>query len=144
MTKYSTIVSAVATKLNTLTGFKQSRFPFQFFGRTTNPLMHLGYSIGVNSTSEHGNRQRTSGAGVEVITILSVVFAFRLRPTEAYPTDYKNALDKEEEVLLKLIGSYQTEAPKMQILFKSAAREIPNSLEYSIHTIELDVLHYIS
>ena len=140
--KFSEIHAAIKTKMDTLTGFKQARYPLQYFGRTSNPLAHLGYSISLSSTN-NGGRQRVTNAGVAMITTASVLFAYRLRPTDAYPTDYNLALDKEELVIIALLGSYSSIEPEMQINYSSSSREIPESLEYSMHTLEFEVIHYI-
>ena len=140
--KFSQIHAAMAAKINTLAGFKQARFPVEYFGRTSNPLAHLGYAIGIQSTQANGNRQPTTGSGMEVFSTIEVIFAYRLRPTDAYPTDYKNALDKEEIVTMKLLETYPT-TPQLQLRYISTSRELPESLEYSIHRIEYQALHYL-
>ena len=140
--KFSQIHAAIATKMNTLTGFKQTRYPVEYFGRTSNPLAHLGYAIGIQSTQAHGNRQKSTGTGMEVFSTVQVIFAYRLRPTDAYPTDYKNGLDKEEIVTMKLLETYPS-TPELQLRYVSTSRELPESLEYSIHRIEYQALHYL-
>ena len=140
---FTDVHDAITTKMNTLTGFKQSRYPVEFFNRTTNPLSHLGYSVGVNSTSNGGRQRYNSGAGVAMLSVISVVFAYRLRPTDVYPTDYKAGLQKEQEVILKLLSNYSGIKSSFEISFVNSDRTLPDSLEYSIHTLTFNVLHYI-
>ena len=141
--KFTDIHVAITTKMNTLTGFKESRYPLDYFSRTSNPLTHLGYSVQISSTSNGGRQRYNSGAGVAMTSTVSVIFAYRCRPTDVYPTDYKAGLDKEEQVILKLLSNYSGIKPSMEIVFVNSNRTFPDSLEYSIHTLTFNVLHYI-
>tara|TARA_R100000734_G_scaffold6807_1_gene5688 strand:- start:374 stop:808 length:435 start_codon:yes stop_codon:yes gene_type:complete len=138
---FTTIHSLIVAKMNSMSGFKESRYPVEYFTRTTNPLTHLGYSVSVSSSGNGGRQRYNSGAGVAILSTVVVLFAFRLRPTDAYPTDYKLSLDKEEQVILKLLSAYTGNS--MEIQFVGSERTIPDSMEYSIHNLTFNVIHYI-
>lgn len=140
--KFSEIQTSIKAQMDTLTGFKQSKFPVEFFNRTSKPVSHLGYSVSLGSSIGAGGRQRTTGAGVELNTVLNLVFAYRLRPTDIM-TDYRAALDKEELVILKLLSSYSGIKPQFEIQFRQADRTFPESLEFSVHNLIFNVYHYI-
>lgn len=140
--KLSEIQTAIKTQMDTITGFKQSRFPVEFFNRTSKPVSHLGYSLSVRDSTGTGGRQRTGAAGVEMLTGADIVFAYRLRPTDIM-TDYSAALDKEELVIKQVLSSYSAIKPKMIIEYRSSSRTFPESLEFSIHNLKFSVLHYV-
>ncbi len=52
------------------------------------------------SSSAMDERQRKT-VGQYISTPVQVVFSYRLRPLDIYPTDYDLAMDKEEEIMLR-------------------------------------------
>lgn len=77
-------------------------------------------------------------------TTARVKFAYRLRPKDAYPTDYDLALDTEEEVIAAVLNSYQSIRPGVEIRFFRSARDITDSMEYMLFDIEFTTYHTIS
>lgn len=137
----STIRSQVATKVLTVSGFKLSKQTPAYFGRTQDTIAHKGFTIGIDSTSAMNERQRRS-VGVYCNSTLRVIFAHRLRPLDAYPVDYDNSLNTEEQVIMAVLQDYS--AQPFQIRYETTSRAVTDSQEYVIITLEFTVLHTIN
>jgi len=87
-------------------------------------------------------RQRRP-VGVYVNTPVRVLFAYRLRPLDIYPTDYDNALDAEETVINAVLNTYAAPNNTFTIRYNSSTREVTDSQEYCIISIEFTALHTI-
>ena len=136
------VQSAVSSQIDTLSGFRQVRMLPSFFGRSQNTIAHLGYSVEIFSSSALAERQRRT-VGVVLTSLVRVTFAYRLRPSDII-TDYKNALDKEQEIIGAVIQSYNSIQSGLEIRFDRATRRAPESQEYLISDIEFEALHTIT
>ena len=143
MIGFSTIRSAMSTKIDTLAGFKLSRFPPDMIGRSPAPISHLSYSIGFDTISGRGGRQIPSKS-VELSTGVTVVFAYRLKPTSIYPSSYDLAMTQEQNLILKLLESYAGITTGLEIEFVSSSRELVESAEYSLHRLIFNITHSIN
>jgi hypothetical protein len=132
--KFSEVRSAIAAQISNIAGYTEAKFPPAFFGRQENTLAHKSYAVGVLTTEDAGERQRNAIYYLQ--TIYEVKIAYRLRPLDVYPTDYDNALDSEEEVIKAVLSSYTSINNKIQTRFLRCSRDIPDSLEYMITTLE--------
>tara|TARA_Y100000114_G_C11570950_1_gene236363 strand:+ start:85 stop:513 length:429 start_codon:yes stop_codon:yes gene_type:complete len=139
--KLSEIRQGIATQILTLSGYNQSKFPVQYFARQENTLAHKSFSVGISITEESGERQRR--ATYYLSSVIEVKIAYRLRPLDIYPTDYDNALDAEEDIIKKILSSYQSINDNIQIRFLRSNRDIPDSMEYLISTLEFQTLNTI-
>lgn len=139
--KLSEIRQAIATQIATITGYKESSFPVLFFARQQNTLAHKSFSVGISVTEDMGERQRRSLYYLR--SLIEVKIAYRLRPLDIYPTDYDLALDSEEQVIKRILASYSTINNNVQVRFSRATREIPDSMEFLITTIEFSSLQTI-
>ena len=138
----SSIRSFVAGKVNTLAGFKESRMTPDFFGRTQESIAHKAYVVGIASTVAAEDRQRRS-IGEYVNSQVVITFAHRLRPLDAYPTDYDNALTAEELVINAALEAYTFDSGngKFTIRYQSSNRTVTDSQEYIIINLTFSVLH---
>ena len=143
MIGFSTIRSAMSTKIDTLAGFKLSRFPPDMIGRGPAPISHLSYSIGFDTISGRGGRQSPSKS-VELSTGVTVVFAYRLKPTSIYPSSYDLAMTQEQNLILKILESYAGIPTGLEIEFVSSSRELVESAEYSLHRLIFNITHSIN
>ena len=143
MIGFSTIRSAMSTKIDTLAGFKLSRFPPDMIGRGPAPISHLSYSIGFDTISGRGGRQIPSKS-VELSTGVTVVFAYRLKPTSIYPSSYDLAMTQEQNLILKILESYAGITTGLEIEFVSSSRELVESAEYSLHRLIFNITHSIN
>ncbi len=143
MIGFSQIRSALSTKIETFSGMKLSRFPPDMIGRGPAPLSHLSYSIGFDTISGRGGRQIPSKS-VELFSSIIVVFSYRLKPTSIYPSSYDLAMTQEQNIILKILESYSGIQSGMEIEFVSSRREIVESAEYSLHTLNFNITHSIN
>lgn len=125
---------AISTKIEGITGFKESRLPFQYFERNSESILHKCFTVQIGTVNQGGTSQRR-GNNLFVQTDIEIKFAYRLRPKDIYPTDYDNALDSETQIINTLLGSYSSIQNEMNIQFVSSNRQINDNLEYQIHTL---------
>ena len=136
---FAQIRSLIAAKVGALVGFNLVKMPPQYFGRVANTLAHKGFSVDIRSSQDSGERQRRAGPMMQ--SIVTVSFAYRLRPKDMYPTDYDAALDAEADVIRACLSSYNAD---IQIRYARSTRVVQQTLEYAIHTLEFTVLHTLS
>ena len=144
--RVSEVRQAVSAQIATLTGFNELRLPPEYFGRSQNTIAHLGYVVAVESSTASNERQRRT-VGTMMDTQVKVTFSYRLRPKSAYPTDYDNALQKEEDVIIACLSNYATifdTPPEFQIRYVSSTRRATNSTEWLIIDIFFNALHTIT
>jgi hypothetical protein len=139
---FAQVRSAVSSQVLGLSGFHLSRIPAAYFGRQQNTLAHLSFAVDVPTSSKLAERQRRS-VGVYLSSTVNVIFAYRLRPKDVYPTDYDNALHKEQLVIAAVLNNYSAIKPGIEIRYDSSNRTITNSLEYMIITCAFTALHTI-
>jgi len=137
----SSIRKAIAAKIETLSGFKESKHTPDFFGRTENTVAHKAFSISVASSAAMEERQRRA-VGVYLSTPMQVLFSFRLRPLDIYPTDYDASLDAEELVINKVLEAYSTDN-QFTIRYTASERTVTDSQEYILITLSFNILHTI-
>lgn len=137
----SSIRRAIASKIEELTGFKESNHTPDYFGRTENTVAHRAFSISVASSTAMEERQRRA-VGVYLDTPIQVLFSYRLRPLDIYPTDYDLALDAEEEVINKVLEAYTTDN-QFTIRYAGSQRTVTDSQEYILITLSFNILHTI-
>ena len=75
-------------------------------------------------------------------TPVEVMFSYRLRPLDIYPTDYDLALDAEQTVITGILGAY-TDGTEFSIRYVNSLRTVTDSQEYIIITILFETLHTI-
>jgi hypothetical protein len=136
---FAQVRSLIAAKVDALVGFNLVKMPPQYFGRVANTLAHKGFTVDIRSSQDSGERQRRAGPMMQ--SIVTVSFAYRLRPKDMYPTDYDAALDAEADVIRACLSSYNAD---LQIRYVRSTRVVQQTLEYAIHNIEFTVLHTLS
>ena len=136
---FAQVRSLIAAKVDALVGFNLVKMPPQYFGRVANTLAHKGFTVDIRSSQDSGERQRRAGPMMQ--SIVTVSFAYRLRPKDMYPTDYDAALDAEADVIRACLSSYNAD---IQIRYVRSTRVVQQTLEYAIHTLEFTVLHTLS
>ena len=140
--KLSQIRAAIATQVETVSGFHLINVLPDYFGRARESIAHKGFTVAVNVSNSTDERQRRS-VGVYVSTTVLVNFAFRLRPMDVYPTDYDLFLDAEEQVILACLNSYASIRNEVQVRYEGSTRQSTASNEYMLSTITFNVLHTI-
>jgi hypothetical protein len=138
----STIRKRFASAVTTLSGFDESRNPFDGYGRSPNTIAHKRFSVGVGTvTSREDDRQRRSD-GIMTDTQMSVRFAFRIRPKDQIDS-YDNALDAAEQVIEIITNRSTPLHDSLQIRFTGLDNELADSGEWCTLTLSFSVLHYI-
>ena len=140
--KISTVRQKIAAQIATLSGFHQPKLPPEYLGRITDTIAHKAFGVEVNQVVNVPERQRLT-VGVYVQSTVIVKFAYRLRPHDTYPIDYDASFDAVEDVIQKVLASYQALSVGLVPKFTNARHTIPNSLEYIIHELTFSVLHTI-
>lgn len=138
----STIRKRFADAVTTLSGFDESRNPFDGYGRSPNTIAHKRFSVGVGTvTSREDDRQRRS-TGIMTDTQMSIRFAFRIRPKDQIES-YDNALDAAEQVIEIITNRSTPLHDSLQIRFTGLDNELADSGEWCTLTLSFSVLHYI-
>jgi len=138
----SQLRAAVATQVLTVSGFSESRIPPDYFGRNENSVAHKRFAVQMSTSNAMPERQRRS-IGVMMESIVRVKFSYRLRPKDAYPTDYDAAMDTEQDVINAIIASYASVRPEVEIRYARTVRDITDSTEYMLFDIEFTAYHTI-
>lgn len=128
----STLRNNLIDRMEELSNFRLVPFPLETFDRSQNTLAHLGFAISLPSSQEQGERQRNI---LFIETRASIIFAYRLRP-HSISIDYNNAMDKEIEVIQKIIST-----PGIEIRYNQSTRNFADSLEYALIQTDYTVLH---
>ena len=141
MASFSQVRKAVQTKVETVAGFKLVPFPPSYFRRIQNTIAHKGFTVDMVTSNDEGERMR--GTNTFTSSSVRVIFAFRLRPKDII-TDYDLALDTEQQLIQAVLGSYAGIQTGMQIRYNRSTRDVPDSMEYMITTLEFTTLHTIN
>ena len=134
---FAQVRQAIKTKVETVAGFKLVPFPPSYFRRVQNTIAHKGFTVDMPSSSDEGERMRR---GLTYVTSTArVIFAYRLRPKDII-TDYDLCMDSEEDIINAVLGPVQD----LQIRYNRSTRDVPDSMEYMITTLEFTILHTIT
>jgi len=139
----STVRQAIAEKVAAISGFKMSKHSPDYFGRTENTVAHLAFTVGLANSTAMEERQRSS-VGVYVNTPVQVIFSYRLRPLDIYPTDYDLAMDTEQQIISDILTAYISPKNAFTIRYNGSIREVTESQEYIIITIDFTTLHTLN
>ena len=135
--------AAVAAQVATVSGFRESRFPPQYFGRMQNTIANKAYTVQIGTILAGDDRQRRT-VGEYLQTAIIIRFASRLRPHDCYPTDYDSSFDLLQQIIAAVIGDYASIRQGLSVRFLSASHSIPESIEWIIHEIQLSAFHTIN
>jgi hypothetical protein len=134
---FAQVRQAIKTKVETVAGFKLVPLPPSYFRRIQNTIAHKGFTVDMPTSSDEGERMRR---GLTYVTSTArVIFAYRLRPKDII-TDYDLCMDAEEDIINAVLGTVQD----MQIRYNRSTRDVPDSMEYMITTLEFTILHTIT
>lgn len=134
---FAQVRQAIKTKVETVAGFKLVPFPPNYFRRVQNTIAHKGFTVDMPASSDGGERMRRGLTYVS--STARVIFAFRLRPKDII-TDYDLCMDSEEDIINAVLGPAQD----LQIRYNRSTRDVPDSMEYMITTLEFTILHTIT
>lgn len=137
-----TIRQRFADAITDLTGFDESRNPYDGYGRSPNTVAHKRFSIGVGSVSSRDDDRQRRLQGIMSETEILVRFAFRIRPKDQIDS-YDDALQSAQQVIEKITNRSTPLHDNLQIRFRGLDNELSDSGEWCTITISFTVLHYI-
>ena len=138
--KASQVRRAVRDQILAIDGMHELPFPAEYIGRSQNSKAHKGFAIAVSTTNTKDDRQRRT-VGYYLQTTVRVIFCHRLRPKDVN-TDIDNALDLEQDVIIKALLSYATIRQGLEIRYNRSVRTIDDSIEWIISDSEFTVFHH--
>jgi hypothetical protein len=141
MASFAEVRQAIQEKVETVSGFILIQLPPNYFRRVQNTIAHKGFTIDISTSNDSGERMR-GAAAIYISSTARVIFAYRLRPKDII-TDYDNCLDVEQNVIKAVLGSYSGIQSGIQVRYNRSTRDVPDSMEYMIVTLEFTVLHTI-
>ena len=140
---YSAIRSRFATKIKTLSGFTESRNPFDDFNRFPNTIAQKRFAVGIGPIQALEEQRESSLTGLMCQTQVQVKYPYRLRPKDQV-TDYDLSMDVAQDVIKACTNRSPPLHTNLQIFFQQMEHEITESGEYIITTLQFTVLHQIS
>ncbi len=138
----SELRAAVASQIDSISGYRQVQMLPDYFERTQNTLAHKGFSVGIATSNGLNERQRRS-VGLFVESVVRVRIAYRIRPNDII-LDYDAAMDAEKTVIGKVLDTYASIKSGVEIRFSRVTRFSPDSQEYLISDIEFLSVHTIT
>jgi len=138
----STIRARFATAIDALSGFSESRNPFENFGRAPNTVAHLRFAVGIiNVQGREDDRQRET-TGIMSNTMMGIRFAYRVRPKDQI-VSYDESFDKAQEVIKTITNKSAPVYADLSIRFDNLESELTESGEYMIFDSRFEVIHFI-
>ena len=137
---FSTIRQRVATQLAALSGWRQSAWHLDAFGRDPDQVQHHSFAVGVLSsapTASPGRRQITEG--LATASQIQVQFAHRLT-VDGQVAAYDAALDAEGAAITAVLSLINRTA--LHILWDSSSRAALGE-GWIIVTINFSAIHRI-
>ena len=139
----STIRSRFAAAMDSLSGFDESRNPYDGYGRSPNTIAHQRFSVGIRGVSSRTDDRQKQDIGVMTETEVFVRYAFRIKPKDQI-SSYDSALDSAETVIKKITNRSSPLHNDLQIRWRGLDNELADSGEWVSIIITFLVLHYIS
>ena len=140
---FSTIRARFSAAVKTLSGFTESRNPFDDFNRNPNTIAQKRFSVGIGRVDALEEQRQNAVVGIMCSTQVFVKFPYRLRPKDQV-ADYDNGMDAVQQVIAKCTVRAAPLHTDIQIFFRGFDNEITDSGEYIISTLEFCVQHQIS
>lgn len=140
---FSDIRSRFAQKMKSLSGFTESRNPFDDFNRFPNAIAQKRFAVGIGPIEALEEQRESSLTGLICQTQVQIKYPYRLRPKDQL-TDYDLSMDTAQEVIRGCTNRSPPLHTNLQIFFRQMEHEITDSGEYIITTLQFTVLHQIS
>jgi hypothetical protein len=139
----STIRQRFAVSILALSGFDESRNPFDGYGRSPNTVAHQRFSVGVGTVSSRDDDRQRNAAGVMTESEIMVKYAFRIRPKDQIDS-YDDALTSAAAVMANITNRSTPLHDNLQIRFRGLDNELSDSGEWCTITLTFTVLHYLT
>jgi len=138
----STIRQRFATQLSTLSGFSESRNPYDGYGRSPNTVAHKRFMVGIQSVTSRDDDRQRRGVGVMSSTIVGVKYIFRIRPKDQL-ISFDDGLDSAQTVINSITDRSLPLHDNLQIRFGGMDNELSDSGEWMSIILTFEVLHYL-
>ena len=130
----------VAVRVATVSGFTESRLPFDLFGLVPKSVGHKRFAVKCSASDPIAHRQATRN-GLYLNTRILVRFSYRLRPKDL-KTDVDSATDAEELVIAAILADDTTLKASMSVQYLSTlSRTVTGSGEYHLTELQFEALH---
>ena len=138
----ATIRQRFATQISTLSGFDESRNPYDGYGRSPNTVAHQRFMVGIQSVTSRDDDRQRRGVGVMSSTIVGVKYAYRIRPKDQL-ISFDDGLDSAQTVINAITDRSLPLHDNLQIRFGGMDNELSDSREWMSITLTFEVLHYL-
>ena len=138
-TSVSTIRARIATAVDAVSGFTESRYVYDLFGSDSRHIMHKAFAVGVNQTTSKPTARTRRHSGQWAVTTYAVKFAVRIR-ADAQVADYDAALNLEEDVVQAALAMAQTSVSSIE-LASVPTRTVSPGGEWFLGQIAFEVTH---
>ena len=130
----------VAVRVATVSGFTESRIPFDLFGLVPESVGHRRFAVKVSASDPVESRQAVRD-GLYLNTRILVRFAYRLRPKDL-KTDVDLATDAEELIVAAILADATTLKASMSVSYLSTlSRSLVGSGENHLTDLQFEALH---
>ena len=130
----------VAVRVATVSGFTESRIPFELCGLGPESVGHRRFAVKVSASDPVESRQAVRD-GLYLNTRILVRFAYRLRPKDL-KTDVDLATDAEELIVAAILADDTTLKASMSVSYLSTlSRSVVGSGEYHLTDLQFEALH---
>ena len=140
---FADIRARFCTKIETLTGFTESRNPFDDFNRNPNTVAQKRFSVGIGEVEAIEEQRQSTSTGIICNTTVLVKFPFRLRPKDQIQ-DYDNSMTTAQDIISAITTRAAPLHTNLQIFFDSMENDVTDAGEYIITTLTFNVLHQIT
>ena len=138
----ATIRQRFATQIATLSGFTESRNPYDGYGRSPNTVAHKRFMVGIQSVTSRDDDRQRRGVGVMTSTMVGVKYIFRIRPKDQLES-FDDGLDSAQTVINAITKRSTPLHDELQIRFGGMDNELSDSGEWMSIILSFEVLHYL-
>jgi len=138
----ATIRQRFATQIATLSGFTESRNPYDGYGRSPNTVAHKRFMVGIQSVTSRDDDRQRRGVGVMTSTMVGVKYIFRIRPKDQLES-FDDGLDSAQTVINAITKRSTPLHDEIQIRFGGMDNELSDSGEWMSIILSFEVLHYL-
>ena len=137
----STIRQRIRDKILEISGYRESKQPYEGFLRDPKNVSDKMFAIGIQGSSDNGGRQRQS-EGVYVSSEVAVTVRYEVKPHQQVDS-YDLAMDGEEAILQKLVNRSTPLHTGIELRYLSSNLVLTGQGESIILSINFQILHYI-
>jgi len=131
-----------ATNIDAISGWSESKYPYDLFGRGPATVGHLAFAVGAEESEWDDDRQRAS-RGTETRSRIGVRFTARLKPKDQV-VSYDTMLDAEHAMIKIIMANSNTMLDDLHIRLVRARRELVEPGEWFLSEIIFEAGHRLA